>query len=70
MLFARGSSPPRDQTHIYVSALAGGFFTTSATWEAVCVCVCVCRHIYVYIYVYVCVLTLSFVKVIFLTVIR
>ena len=36
----------------------------------VCVCVCVCRHIYVYIYVYVCVLTLSFVKVIFLTVIR
>ena len=31
-------------------ALVGGFFTTSATWEAhnykcVCVCVCVCVHI-------------------------
>ena len=23
-------------------ALAGGFFTTSTTWEALCVCVCVC----------------------------
>ena len=32
---SRGSSPPRDQTHIsYISALAGRFFTTSANWEA------------------------------------
>ena len=33
---SRGSSRPRDQTHIsYVSpALAGRFFTTSAPWEA------------------------------------
>ena len=33
--FSRGSSWPRDQTCVsYVSWLAGGFFTTSATWEA------------------------------------
>ena len=25
-------------------ALTGGFFTTRATWEALCVCVCVCVH--------------------------
>ena len=32
---SRGSSRPRDQTHISVSpALAGGFFTTHATWKA------------------------------------
>ena len=32
---SRGSSQPRDQTCIpYVSCMAGGFFTTSATWEA------------------------------------
>ena len=33
---SRGSSLPRDQTHIsYMSpAFAGKFFTTSATWEA------------------------------------
>ena len=32
----RGSSRPRDQTHVSQSpALAGGFFTTSATWEAI-----------------------------------
>ena len=32
---SRGSSWPRDQTHIFTSpALAGGFFTTSNTWEA------------------------------------
>ena len=30
---SRGSSPPRDQTHISMSpALAGGFFTANATW--------------------------------------
>ena len=29
--FSRGSSPPRDQTRL--SCVAGGFFTTSATWE-------------------------------------
>ena len=32
---SRVSSQPRDQTHIFMSpALAGGFSTTSATWEA------------------------------------
>ena len=32
---SRGSSWPRDRTHIpYVSCVAGEFFTTSATWEA------------------------------------
>jgi len=32
---SRGSSQYRDQTRILMSpALAGGFFTTSATWEA------------------------------------
>ena len=31
---SRGSSQPRDQTASLTSpALAGGFFTTSATWE-------------------------------------
>ena len=31
--FSRGSSQPRDQTHISMSpALAGGFFTANATW--------------------------------------
>ena len=31
----RGSSWPRDQTHVsHAPALAGGFFTTSTTWEA------------------------------------
>ena len=32
---SRGSSWPRDRTHVSMSpALAGEFFTTSATWEA------------------------------------
>ena len=32
---SRGSSQPRDRTHVsYISSLAGGFFTTSANWEA------------------------------------
>ena len=32
---SRGSSQPRDRTHVsYVSCTAGGFFTTGATWEA------------------------------------
>ena len=31
---SRGSSWPRDQTHVcYVSCIAGKFFTTSTTWE-------------------------------------
>ena len=35
MPFPRGSSQPGDWTHLsYVSALAGRFFTASATWEA------------------------------------
>jgi len=35
MPFSRGSSQPRDLPMSLMSpALAGGFFTTSATWEA------------------------------------
>ena len=35
ILSSRGSSPPRDQTCISMfPELAGGFFTTRATWEA------------------------------------
>ena len=36
MTSSKGSSQPRDQTQVsYVPpSLAGGFFTTSATWEA------------------------------------
>ena len=31
---SRGSSQPRDQTHVsYVSCTTGGFFTHGATWE-------------------------------------
>ena len=34
MLSSRGSSQPRDLTEVsYVSCFAGGFFTTSVTWE-------------------------------------
>ena len=34
--FSRGSSWSRDWTHVsWVSALAGGFFTTSTTWEEI-----------------------------------
>ena len=33
MSFSRGSFQPRDQTRI---SYAGGFFTTSTTWEASC----------------------------------
>ena len=37
VFFSRGSSQPRDQTHVSMSpALAGGFFTSGATWEAPC----------------------------------
>ena len=32
--YCRGSSQPRDQTCFVSPALAGGFFTTSTTWEA------------------------------------
>ena len=33
--FSRGSSPPRDQTHVsYVSCFGRQIFTISATWEA------------------------------------
>ena len=36
VLFTRGSSQPRDQTHVSLrfSALVGRFFTTRITWEA------------------------------------
>ena len=36
---SRGSSGPRDEAHISVSpALAGRFFITSTTWEALAIC--------------------------------
>ena len=39
MLFSRGSSQPRDWTHIScISCIAGRFFTTSTTWEAHFLC--------------------------------
>ena len=43
--FTRGeSSQPKAQAHVFTSpALMGGFFTTSATWEALIVA---CRTIY------------------------
>ena len=35
VLCSRGSSQPRDWTHIsWISGIAGGFFTTSPSWEA------------------------------------
>ena len=35
MPFSRGSSQPRDWTHVsYISCIGRRFFTTSATWEA------------------------------------
>ena len=48
-LFSRGFSQPRDWDQ--VSYIAGRFFTTWATREALYVCVC----IYIYIYMCVCV---------------
>ena len=39
VLFSRGSSQPRDWTHIsFISCIAGRFFTTSTTWETCCHC--------------------------------
>ena len=35
-------SPGIEPKSLSSPALTGGFFTTRATWEAVCVCVCVC----------------------------
>ena len=33
--YPRGSSQPKDRTHVScISALAGGFFTISTTWES------------------------------------
>ena len=53
--FSRGSSQPRDRTHVclHFSALVGRFFTTSTTWEApyVCVCVCVCVCVYDHVFI-------------------
>ena len=50
---SRGSSDPGIEPVSFMSpALVGGFFTSSATWEAlsyVCVCVCVCVCVYIYI---------------------
>ena len=41
MFPSRGSSRPRDQTQSLMSPpLAGGFFITSATWEAPFMCTC------------------------------
>ena len=43
---SRGSSRPQvEPVPLMFPALAGGFFTTSATWEACITCVCVCVDI-------------------------
>ena len=40
MPFSRGSSQPRDWTRVSISpGLAGSFFTTGATWEALSMCI-------------------------------
>ena len=45
---SRGSSQPRDRTRVScLPALAGRFFTTSATWEAHIVCI-ISYMIYIY----------------------
>ena len=45
MPFSRGSSQPRDPTHISPPQV-GGFFTTSATWEApTCALVCLSTNL-------------------------
>ena len=41
------SDPGTEATSLMSPVLAGGFFTTSATWEVhLCVCVCVCVCVY------------------------
>jgi len=43
--FSRGSSWPRDWTHVfYVSCITGGFFTDWATRNAICVCMYMYTH--------------------------
>ena len=37
-------NPRIEPTSLMSPALAGGLFTTSTTWEALCVCVCVCVY--------------------------
>ena len=46
MLSFGGSYQPRDQSHVSFKspALAGGFFTASATWEALVTCVYCLLH--------------------------
>ena len=44
---------PYPPTSFMSPALAGGFFTTSIIWEALCVCVCVCVCVCIYICVYI-----------------
>ena len=40
---SRGSSQPRNQTHVsYVSCMAGRFFTTGASWETY---IYICKYI-------------------------
>ena len=61
-------SSPRESSDLQIKlsslifpALAGGFFTTTTTWEAqmcvcvyVCVCMCVCIYMCVCVYIYAC----------------
>ena len=44
-------NPRIEPMSLISAALAGGFFTTRATWEALCVCVCVCVCVCICIYI-------------------
>ena len=51
---SRGSSRPKDRTHIFLClpALAGMFFITGATWDThthIYMYICICVYIYIYI---------------------
>ena len=62
MPFSRESSQPRDWTFIsYISCIAGGFFSTSATREALYIY----THIYIYIYTHIYTISAIYVVCIF-----
>ena len=55
MFFSRGS-PGTKTLSLMIPALAGGFFTTSDTWEAQ-------RHICIYMYIYVYIHTYVYIQI-------